>query len=161
MTHKVQAGCHGKVNVLNATLCPNFTPTASHTEVPTFETSPVSFTESEGDTNEINPHKETYNPGPTTEDDTGKEYVIPSLLPKRTYAEVASLNHESRVASGTKAALGIKAAEPAPERLKAAQSMHASNSTTKYNFVPHPSLPPATKRERKVVGACPSGSLPL
>ena len=37
-----------KKNVLNATPCPNFTPTASRTEVPAFETSPASFTESEG-----------------------------------------------------------------------------------------------------------------
>ena len=69
-----------KENVLDATPRPNFTPTASCTEVPTFETSPASFTESEGDTDEMNPDKATYNPGPTTED-TDKEYVVPSSPP--------------------------------------------------------------------------------
>ena len=150
-----------KENVLDATPHPNFTPTASCTEVPTFETSPASFTESEGDTDKMNPDKATYNPGPTTEEDTDKEYVVPSSPPKRTYAEVASPNHKSKVVSGTNTASGIKAAEPAPERLKAAQSTHASNSTTKYNSVPHPSLPLVAKRKRKVAEACPSGSLPL
>ena len=150
-----------KENVLDATPCPNFTPTASCTKVPAFETSPVSFTKSKGDTDEMNPDKATYNLGPTTEEDTDKEYVIPSSLPKRTYAEVASLNHKSKAVSGTKAALGIKAAEPAPERPQAAQSIHVSTSTTKYNSVPLPSLPPATKRKRKVAEAHPSDSLPL
>ena len=149
-----------KENVLDATPHPNFTPTASCTEVPTFETSPVRFTESEGDTDEMNPDKATYNPGPTTED-TNKEYVIPSSPPKRTYAEVASPNHKSRAVSGTKAALGIKTAEPAPERPKAAQSTHVSNSTTKYDSVPLPSLPQATKRKRKAAEARLSNSLPL
>ena len=109
----------------------------------------------------MNPDKATYNLGPTTEEDTDKKYVVPSSLPKRTYAEVASPNHKSRAASGTKAASGIKATEPAPERLKAAQLTHVSNSTTKYDSVPLPSLPPVTKRKRKVVEAHPSDSLPL
>ena len=77
----------------------------------------------------------------------------PCHIHKRTYAEVASLNHESRAVSGTNTASGIKATEPAPERLKAAQSTHVSNSTTKYDSVPLPSLPPATKRKRKAVEA--------
>jgi hypothetical protein len=143
-------------NVLDATPRPNFTPTASRTQVPAFETSPLSFPESEGDTDEMNPDKATYNSGPTTEEDTDKEYVVPSSPPKRTYAEVASPPRKSRVATGTKAASGIKAVEPAPERLKAAKSMHAFNSIAKYDSVPLSSLPPATKRKRKTAEARPS-----
>ena len=59
---KFEQNAMEKENVLDATPRPNFTPTASRTEVPTFETSPASFTESEGDTNKMNPDKATYNP---------------------------------------------------------------------------------------------------
>lgn len=145
-------------DVLNATPCPNFTPTASYTKVPTFKTSPVGLIESEVDTDEMNPDKAIYNPGPITDEDTDKSTIAPLCL-KRTYAKVASLNAKSRVASGIKAATGIKAAEPAPEKLKAAQSEHGSNCTMKHNSVPPPP-PPATKKRRMAAEALLSNSAP-
>ena len=78
------------------------------------------LSKSKVDTDEMNPDKATYNPGPTTDEDTDKSTIAPLHL-KRTYAKVASLNAKSRVASGIKAASRIKAAEPAPEKLKDAQ----------------------------------------
>ena len=145
-------------DVLDATPCPNIAPTASCTKVPAFETSPAGLIKSEVDTDEMNPDKAIYNPGPTTDEDTDESTVAPSCL-KRTHAKVASLNTKSRVASGIKAALGIKAAEPAPEKLKNAQSEHGSNCTTKHNSVP-PLPPPATKKRRMAAEALLSDSTP-
>ena len=67
-------------DVLNATPHPNFTPTARHTKVPAFETSPAGLIKSEVDTNEMNPDKATYNPGPTTDKDTDESAIALSHL---------------------------------------------------------------------------------
>ena len=79
-------------DMLNATPHPIFTSTADHGSAPPSNPSaPSSVIESEVDTNKMDPDKSTYMPGSTTEESsTDNLTAIPTSLPKRTYAEVAS-----------------------------------------------------------------------
>ena len=74
--------------MLDATPRPNFNSTTSHRNtVPASDPSMVS--ESDMDTDEMNPNKGTYKPGSTTGDDSANDFSV-ILSHKRTYVEVAS-----------------------------------------------------------------------
>ena len=80
-------------NMLDATPHPNFNSTTSHRNtVPASDPStPSMVSESDMDTDEMNPNKSTctYKPGSTTGDDSANDFSVVSSR-KRTYVEVAS-----------------------------------------------------------------------
>ena len=97
-------------DVLDATPCPVFTPTASCTLIPTSDPSATtSVLKSEVDTDEMNPDKRTYNPGSTMDDSDRDLSVTP--IAKRTYAKVASPKCKPGVATSTKNSLRHLASE--------------------------------------------------
>ena len=109
-------------DVLDTTPHPIFTPTTSHTLIPTSDPSTAtSVLKSEVDTDEMNPDKRTYNPSSTMEDDLDRELSVTPIA-KRTYTKVASPKCKPGVATSTKTALDTRPVDSTPAMPKGAQS---------------------------------------
>ena len=133
-----------KEDMLDITPHPVFTPTASHTLIPT------SVLKSEVDTNEMNPDKRTYNPGSTTDDNLESDLsAIPTSPTKRMYTKVASPKCKPVVTTGMKAALGTQPVNSALAMPKGVQSKNTSGSTMEPNSLPPPSPPPHVAKSIK------------
>ena len=154
-----------KEDMLDVTPHPIFTPTASHTLIPSDPSTATSVLKSEVETDEMNPDKRTYNPGSATDDNLESNLsAIPTSPAKRTYTEVASPKHKPVATTGMKAALGTQPVNSAPAMPKGAQSGNTSGLMMEPNSLPPPSPPPrvaksikdgsradtTTTRERKV-----------
>ena len=140
-----------KEDMLDVTPHPIFTPTASHTLIPTSDPSTAtSVHESEVDTVEMNPDKRTYNPGFTTDDNSESDLsAIPTSPTKRTYTEVASPKCKPVETTGMKAALGTQPVNSALAMPKGVQSGNTSGLMTEPDSLPPPSPPPCVAKSVK------------
>ena len=132
-------------DMLNATPRPIFTSTADHGLAPPSNPStPSSVIESEVDMNEMDPDKGTYKPGSTTEElSTDNLTAIPTSLPKRTYAEVASPQHKANRAATKVAESTDWPSEVVTVELEGSTTEDEHGSTMVPNSVPPPLLPPS------------------
>ena len=128
-------------DMLNTTPCPIFTSTVDHGSAPPSNPSaPSSVIESEVDTNEMDPDKSTYKPGSTTEESsTDNLTAIPTSLPKRTYAEVASPQCKANRAATKVVELTDWPSEAVTVELKGSTTEDKHGSTMVLNSVPPPS----------------------
>ena len=140
-------------DMLNATPRPIFTSTADHgSALPSNPSAPSSVIESEVDTNKMDPDKGTYKPGSTTkESSTNNLTAIPTSLPKRTYAEVASPQRKANRAAAKVVELTDWPSEVVTVELKGSTTEDEHGSTMVPNSVPPPlATKPTTKHATSV-----------
>ena len=141
-------------DMLNATPRPIFTSTADHGSAPPSNPSaPSSVIESEVDTNKMDPDKGTYKPGSTTkESSTDNLTAIPTSLPKRTYAKVASPQRKANRAATKVVESTDWPSEAVTVKLEGSTTEDEHGSTMVPNSVPLPPLAtkPTTKHATSV-----------